>query len=157
MEDVIAGDGMLGACDGEVGGSCASGNYKIFSLYLVVLWVVRVQRGKLPGFDELPDQLCIFRTDDGFFVLEGGQTVEVVHVIHFVDIGHVSKIDRFDICLYFGSQLVPVEMRGNSLIPALVDSQLPAVVMGINQFLVVFGSLVHQLLRNASHVHAGPP
>jgi hypothetical protein len=42
-------------------------------------------------------------------VLESSKTVQVVHVVNFVDVGNIAKIDGFNVSLHLASQFRPIE------------------------------------------------
>jgi hypothetical protein len=67
--------------DVEVGRSGAGGDDEIFGLDLEVSGVVFVEFWKLASFDKLVDYFGVFRTNDGVFVFESSQAVEVVHLV----------------------------------------------------------------------------
>lgn len=134
---------MLSSLNLKICRSGPSGNHKILSFYLIILWIVCIRLRQFSSFDVLMDDLRIFGADDGILIFESGQTVEIVHLFNLVDIGHISKVDRFDIALYFAAQFVPVEIRRDVFGLALVYTQLPSVVMGIDYVVVSFGGFVH--------------
>jgi len=110
----------------------------------------------MSSFDVLMNELSVSGADDGIFVLESGETVEIVHVVDLVDVGHVAEVDGFDVALDFAAQFVPVEV-GTQLVfvLSLVHSQLPPVVTRVYDFVVVLRSLMHQFFRDTAHVHTG--
>lgn len=145
---------MLCSLNLEIARPCPCCNHKIFGLDFIINRILSILLRQLSGSDILTDDIGIFGADDGIFILEGSQTIQIVHVIDFIDIRNVSEINWFNVSLDFVTQLVPVKSRAQAiLILSLVHTQLPPIVVCIDELLMIFGSLMHQFFRNAAHIH----
>ena len=134
---------MFSSFNVQICWTSAGRNNKFFSFYLVVFRIIFLEFRKVSCFDKFMDHLRIFRANQGLFIFESAQTIQILHPFAFVHIGNVPKVNRFDIALYLCLQFLPVKIPSQLIIFPLIQPNFPSVLACIDDLLMRFGSLMH--------------